>query len=60
MDKRKTAKLKKTKTNKQTNKQTKQGKRKRRDDKIGIEQASKQLPWTREKPKKIKTPNKQT
>jgi hypothetical protein len=44
-------KLKKKKKTK-TNKQTKQGKRKRRDDKIGIEQASKQLPWTREKPKK--------
>jgi hypothetical protein len=50
MDKRKTAKKKL----KKKKKQTKQGKRKRRDDKIGIEQASKQLPWTREKPKKIK------
>jgi hypothetical protein len=50
----------KIKKKQKTNKQTKQGKRRRRDDKIGIKQASKQLPWTREKPKKIKTPNKQT
>jgi hypothetical protein len=53
MDKRKTAIFFFKK--KQTNKSSKE---RGREEMTKL--ASKQLPWTREKPKKIKTPNKQT